>query len=129
MPFDREAAIAKEDVRLQLRQSTNVSDDAGRQTGTIVSDDAGRQTRVVILEAGEEAFAALTRFANEVGITAASLTAIGAFENETIGRFELSVSEDLIRKMHRWIHRWRLANVHQRGGRRSATVKTADFEA
>jgi hypothetical protein len=117
MPFGREAAIAKEDVRLQLRQST------------IVSDDAGRQTRVVILEAGEGAFAALTRFANEVGITAASLTAIGAFENETIGRFELSVSEDLIRKMLRWIHRWRLANVHQRGGRRSATVKTADFEA
>jgi len=41
-----------------------------------------------ILESGEEAFAALTKFANEAGITAASLTAIGAFENATVGWFD-----------------------------------------
>jgi uncharacterized protein len=46
------------------------------------------ETRVVILETGEEAFAALTKFANDAGITAASLTAIGAFEKATVGWFD-----------------------------------------
>jgi len=48
------------------------------------------QVHVVILDAGEEAFATLTRFANEVGISAASLTAIGAFERATIGWFDMA---------------------------------------
>jgi hypothetical protein len=56
---------------------------------TTIADDAGPGTRVVILETGEEAFASLTKFANEAGITAASLTAIGAFENATVGWFDL----------------------------------------
>lgn len=56
---------------------------------TTIANDAGAETRVVILETGEEAFATLTRFANEAGITAASLTAIGAFEHATIGWFDL----------------------------------------
>ena len=34
------------------------------------------ETRVVILETGEEALAALTKFANDAGITGASSTAI-----------------------------------------------------
>jgi hypothetical protein len=55
---------------------------------TTIADDAGAQTRVVILDSGEEAFAELTKFANEAGITAASLTAIGAFENATVGWFD-----------------------------------------
>jgi uncharacterized protein len=46
-----------------------------------IADDGGSETRIVVLDSGEEAFAALTTFANETGITAASLTAIGAFEN------------------------------------------------
>jgi hypothetical protein len=46
------------------------------------------ETRVLILDSGEEAFAALTKFANDVGITAASLTAIGAFESATVGWFD-----------------------------------------
>ena len=46
------------------------------------------ETRIVILETGEEAFAALTKFANDGGITAASLTAIGAFEKATVGWFD-----------------------------------------
>ena len=48
-----------------------------------IAGDAGAETRVVILGSGEEAFAALTKFANETQITAASLTAIGAFEKAT----------------------------------------------
>lgn len=53
-----------------------------------IADSAGDDTRVVILDSGEEAFAVLTRFASESGITAASLTAIGAFENATVGWFD-----------------------------------------
>jgi predicted DNA-binding protein with PD1-like motif len=53
-----------------------------------IADDAGAETRVVILESGEEAFAALTKFANDAGTTAASLTAIGAFEKATVGWFD-----------------------------------------
>jgi hypothetical protein len=56
---------------------------------TAIADDSGTETRIVILETGEEAFATLTKFANEAGITAASLTAIGAFENATVGWFDL----------------------------------------
>src|SRR5882724_7482262 len=41
---------------------------------TKIASDAGAETRVVILESGEEAFEALTKFANDAGITAASLT-------------------------------------------------------
>jgi uncharacterized protein len=53
-----------------------------------IADDAGSETRVVILDTGEEAFATLTRFASETGVTSASLTAIGAFERATIGWFD-----------------------------------------
>jgi uncharacterized protein len=53
-----------------------------------IAGDAGSETRVVVLDSGEQAFAALTKFANETGITAASLTAIGAFERATIGWFD-----------------------------------------
>jgi uncharacterized protein len=53
-----------------------------------IAGDAGSETRVVVLDSGEEAFAALTKSANETGITAASLTAIGAFERATIGWFD-----------------------------------------
>ena len=60
---------------------------AGMKT-KLVSDDAGGRIHVVILDSGEEAFAALTRFANEAGIEAASVTAIGAFEKATVGWFD-----------------------------------------
>ena len=56
----------------------------------LVSHDHGTQIQVVILESGEEAFAALTRFADEAKITAASLTAIGAFERATVGWFDFA---------------------------------------
>ena len=56
----------------------------------IVSDDPGGHVHIVILDSGEEAFAALTRFANEAKITAASVTAIGAFERATVGWFDFA---------------------------------------
>jgi uncharacterized protein len=55
---------------------------------TKIAGDAGSETRVVVLDSGEEAFAALTKFANDAGITTVSLTAIGAFEKATIGWFD-----------------------------------------
>lgn len=55
----------------------------------IGADDETR-VHVVILDTGEEAFAALTRFANDAGISAASLTAIGAFERATVGWFDVA---------------------------------------
>jgi predicted DNA-binding protein with PD1-like motif len=48
------------------------------------------QVHVVVLDSGEEAFAALTRFANESGLSAASLTAIGAFQRATVGWFDMA---------------------------------------
>jgi predicted DNA-binding protein with PD1-like motif len=55
---------------------------------TKIAGGAGAETRVVILETGEEAFAALTKFANDAGVAAASVTAIGAFEKATVGWFD-----------------------------------------
>src|SRR5882724_8873972 len=55
---------------------------------TKIAGDAGAETRVVILESGEDAFEALTKFANDAGLTGASLTAIGAFEKATVGWFD-----------------------------------------
>jgi predicted DNA-binding protein with PD1-like motif len=53
-----------------------------------LAGDTGYETRIVILDSGEEAFAALTKFANDAQLTAASLTAIGAFEKATVGWFD-----------------------------------------
>ena len=56
----------------------------------LVSDGPGAQVYVVILDSGEEAFAALARFANDANLSAASLTAIGAFERATVGWFDFA---------------------------------------
>jgi predicted DNA-binding protein with PD1-like motif len=56
----------------------------------VVSAEAGSRTTVVVLDSGEEAFEALTRFANEAGISGASFTAIGAFENAVVGWFDFA---------------------------------------
>lgn len=55
-----------------------------------LSDHAGPKVQVVVMDSGEEAFSALTRFANEAKIAAASLTAIGAFEKATVGWFDFA---------------------------------------
>jgi predicted DNA-binding protein with PD1-like motif len=56
----------------------------------VVSAEAGSRTTVVVLDSGEEAFETLTRFANEAGISGASFTAIGAFENAVVGWFDFA---------------------------------------
>lgn len=45
---------------------------------------------VLVLEDGEEAFSAITRFAEEQQLTGASLTAIGAFRTSTLGFFDFA---------------------------------------
>ncbi|MHC2334026.1 PPC domain-containing DNA-binding protein [Bradyrhizobium sp. USDA 4454] len=56
----------------------------------LVSDAPSAQVHVVVLDSGEEAFGALTKFANDARLTAASLTAIGAFERATVGWFDFA---------------------------------------
>jgi uncharacterized protein len=55
----------------------------------LVWEQAGERTFVVVLDAGDEAFAALTEFANKNRLGGASLSAIGAFERATVGWFDL----------------------------------------
>jgi predicted DNA-binding protein with PD1-like motif len=49
----------------------------------LVWELAGERTFVVVLETGDEAFAAITEFASKNQLGGASLTAIGAFERAT----------------------------------------------
>ena len=56
----------------------------------LVWENAGERIYVVILDAGEEAFAAITAFARHNKLSAASLTALGAFERATVGWFDLA---------------------------------------
>lgn len=51
--------------------------------------DGSAQTFVLILDPGEEAFAAIAGFANEQDITAASVSAIGAFAEAKLGWFDI----------------------------------------
>ncbi|CAH2397422.1 PPC domain-containing DNA-binding protein [Mesorhizobium escarrei] len=55
----------------------------------LVAESAGQRTFVVVLDPGEEAFAALTAFAVDHDIGGASLTALGAFERATVGWFDI----------------------------------------
>ncbi|MGX8012827.1 PPC domain-containing DNA-binding protein [Mesorhizobium sp. ORM8.1] len=54
----------------------------------LVGKTSEQRTFVIVLDPGEEAFASLTAFAVELSITAASLTAIGAFEKAVVGWFD-----------------------------------------
>ncbi|MGI8577948.1 MAG: PPC domain-containing DNA-binding protein [Nocardioidaceae bacterium] len=49
--------------------------------------DSATQTYVVVLDVGDEAFGQLSDFAREQELTAAQVTAIGAFERATVGWF------------------------------------------
>lgn len=64
----------------------------------LVFEEAGERTFVLVLAAGEEAFAAISDFAARESLSAASLTAIGAFERATLGWF------DLVNKTYKRIH-------------------------
>ena len=50
---------------------------------------AAERTFVLVLDPGDEALAAITRFAIENELQAASLTATGAFERATVGWFDV----------------------------------------
>lgn len=56
---------------------------------TLAAEEGSERTFVLILEAGEEAFAAITAFAQEKGLSGASLTALGAFASAKVGWFDL----------------------------------------
>lgn len=56
----------------------------------LVAESAGERTFVLILDPGDEAFATITKFTIEKGLSAASLTAIGAFSGATVGWFDLA---------------------------------------
>jgi predicted DNA-binding protein with PD1-like motif len=55
----------------------------------LVWEQAGERTFVVVLDAGDEAFSAVTDFANKNRLGGASLTALGAFESATVAWFDL----------------------------------------
>ncbi|WP_158930852.1 PPC domain-containing DNA-binding protein [Acidisphaera sp. S103] len=54
-----------------------------------VAQEADQRTFVLILDQGEEAFACISRFAEQNNLTAASLTALGAFESAKVGWFDI----------------------------------------
>ncbi len=54
------------------------------------SDPWSERNFVLVLDDGEEAFASITRFCEENNITGASLTAIGAFRQASLGFFDFS---------------------------------------
>lgn len=54
-----------------------------------LAENDGARSLALILDAGEEAFEAISRFAREQNIQSASLSAIGAFEYATVGWFDL----------------------------------------
>lgn len=56
----------------------------------LVWQNAGERTYVLILDAGEEAFGAISAFAASCKLDAASLSAIGAFEHATVGWFDIA---------------------------------------
>lgn len=56
----------------------------------LVLEQEGERTFILVVEAGEEAFGAITKFAEKERLAAASLTAIGAFERAKVGWFDLA---------------------------------------
>jgi hypothetical protein len=54
----------------------------------LVAANGGERTYIVILDPGEEAFATLSDFAQREKLSAASLTALGAFSGATVGWFD-----------------------------------------
>ncbi len=56
----------------------------------LLSEGQNARTFVVVLDAGDEAFKAISDFAAKENVTAAALTAIGAFERATVGWFDFA---------------------------------------
>lgn len=60
----------------------------------LLSGDDGVRIFVVVLDSGDEAFRAISDFAAQQNVTAAAVTAIGAFETAVVGWFDFA-SKDL----------------------------------
>jgi len=58
--------------------------------GSLFHEKEHTDVRIVVLDDGEEAFSTLQDFARDAGISAASLTAIGAFDRATVGWFDFA---------------------------------------
>jgi uncharacterized protein len=56
----------------------------------LVAESAGERTFVLILDPGEEAFSTISEFAGRERVGGASLTALGAFSEATVGWFDLA---------------------------------------
>jgi predicted DNA-binding protein with PD1-like motif len=57
----------------------------------LLHEHAGQRTYAIVFDKGDEAVAGLKRFAESHGVGAASLTAIGAFSDVTLGYFDQQV--------------------------------------
>ena len=55
--------------------------------------DGSERTFVLILDSAEEAFAAISKFADQEDISGASVTAIGAFERAKVGWFDFDAKK------------------------------------
>jgi predicted DNA-binding protein with PD1-like motif len=60
---------------------------------TKLLQQAPEKTFAVVFDTGEEVVSALLQFAREQALTAAHLTAIGAFQRVTLGFFEPATRE------------------------------------
>ncbi len=58
-----------------------------------IHEEGGQKTFAVVLDTGEEVMASLSAFAKENDLDAASLTAIGAFSDATLGYFDMERKE------------------------------------
>lgn len=56
----------------------------------LLSESDGVRTYVVVLDIGDEAFQSISDFAARENVTAAAVTAIGAFETATVGWFDFA---------------------------------------
>ena len=59
----------------------------------LVWEKAGERIFVLILDSGDEAFAAIAEFACREKLLGASLTALGAFERATVGWFDIDTKK------------------------------------
>jgi uncharacterized protein len=59
----------------------------------LIHEQAGQRTFAVVLQTGDEVMACLESFAQRKGLTAASLTGIGAFRNAKLFFFDWSTKE------------------------------------
>lgn len=58
-----------------------------------IHEEGGQKTFALVFDTGEEVMAGLTDFAKENGLNAASLTALGAFSDTTLGYYDMERKE------------------------------------